>query len=199
MKARPAHSQQKNSVVLTLMLFQQVEWCNVTFCVLQSNMPKIKWHLPTYKSTRFHNGRLSTKRKKLDLRPSKSTASSLSVSSEVAELGPENYFSASIWRAQCNSWPQQSRYYAAKSKEVTAWQGLRSSLYERMVETHSPKSDMPCTECGTRDIVNLTRCLDCGPCYHGCLACVLESHRHRPFHRLEEWMVSFCHSELHAP
>ena len=81
-----------------------------------------------------------------------------------------------------------SQHYATKQKEVEAWQCRREQLLAYHVNNLAP-SGQCCVECFTSDPQDIVRCLECGPLYQGCEACVVNAHRHRPFHSLEKWQV----------
>ena len=84
---------------------------------------------------------------------------------------------------------QVSHHYAAKQKKVEAWQCQREQLLAYHVNNLAP-SGQCCVECFTSDPQDIVRCLECGPLYQGCEACVVNAHRHRPFYSLEKWQVS---------
>lgn len=80
------------------------------------------------------------------------------------------------------------QYYELKEKEIKCWKNSQQNIWNSYVKFNGIPQEVGCVEC--KETYANVRCIDCGPTYYICQACIESSHKNRPFHKLEIWKVS---------
>ncbi len=159
-------------------------------------MPRIKTRIPQYKRTVYIGGRTRTQHVKAQFSTSQG---------HVANRGQDAVLDSGGVTESTSSDPQSafnpdnsqlsdvasSAYYSNKKKEICSWQACRNELFSSYLDRYSPATPVTCVECAMANPHVLLRCRECGPLYQGCKPCIIEAHKERPLHVLEEWKVSF--------
>ena len=87
-------------------------------------------------------------------------------------------------------------YYTRKSKEVGKWTAVRDKLLHGYTELQVPEEGtVTCCTC-QQNTKHIVRCLDCGPALQWCESCAYADHQLRPYHTMEQWMVSIAWTKI---